>query len=315
LVLVVGLVIVLLALAYAVVASRPTTTAVPVRIAHLKLSSALAFYVAIDKGFFEKRGLQVEMIPVESSTQGIEAVIAGRADASTPVSVPSSLAAWQTEPGIFRVIGLVEFTEAELRDCILVKKDSPITSFEQLAGKKVGGLPSAQLAMVIQVIAEQHGMPANSVQYVGLAQSLQLEALQAGTIDALHGVAAICTSGLQLGIGRIILSNPQLQVINPMPSLFAIVSSAFDKAQPRAAKALEDALSEAVEFIKKDPGECKRILSQYAGGTYEMTDVYTWLGYRRTNEINVKNLQDYVGILVQRGLLTKPVDVAAMLRR
>ncbi len=307
---------VLVTAVYLLAIRKATTAAVPIRIAHIGVTSDLPVFVAADKGFFAKHGLQAEFVRVGSSTQVIEAVIAGRAEVGSGIAVATALAAWQTSPGLFRVIGLVEFTGEGRDDCILVKKDSPITQFADLAGKKIGSLPgSTWMPLVVQIVAERHGLPAKSVQYVGIAPSLQVEALLAGTVDAIYATAAQCDQALEMGVARIILENPQTLVMNPAPSLVAVISTSFEKTQPRGARAVEEALNEALAYVKTHPSDSEALLAKRLEAPIKLIHVAAARSYRRSADINEQNLQTFADLLLQRGLLTKRVDVAAMLRK
>ena len=302
-------------LVYGVFITRQGTESVPVRIAYMKVDAALPMFVAYERGFLQKRGLQPEMTLLAASTQLVEALVAGRADAAAGLAVQTGLSAWVSAPGSFRILGMTQFTEKQSTGCVLAKKDSPINSFQDLAGKKVGGIPSTFHPLVLEIVAEQHGMPAKSIQYVGMAPDLHLQALQAGTVDALYAFRGTCAQGEKMGIGKAILRGQTIRVLNPMPSVLTAVSTSFEKAQPRGAKAVEDALNDALEDMKKNPEEGKRILAQYTGEETDMVDLVLWTGYLRWQDVNPKHVQAFADLLYQRGLLTKPVEAAALLRK
>jgi len=313
LILAVVVVAVLAVLAY-VVANRGTEMAVPVRITYMRVNTMLSYLVAADKGFFGKRGLQVELIPVESANQGIESLVAGRSDIGIGISVQTTYAAWATSPGLFHAYGLFIATASEPADCILVKKDSPITNFSDLAGKKVGGIPSTYIPFILDLICEKNGLSSKCVQYVTIASNLHLEALQAGTVDAAYTFAVQCDSGVKTGLARVLMQNPQLQILSPMPSLFALVSASFEKDHPRAFRAVQDAVQEGIEFIRKNPEEARAIRNKYIPGSPDAS-LGSAFNYQTSKEMSEKDLQTFADLLLQRGLLTKKVDIKEIVRK
>jgi NitT/TauT family transport system substrate-binding protein len=58
-----------------------------VKIGHLAVVPSLPTYVAMEKGFFTEQGLEVELIPFQSGTDIVDALVAGRIDAECMGSI------------------------------------------------------------------------------------------------------------------------------------------------------------------------------------------------------------------------------------
>jgi NitT/TauT family transport system substrate-binding protein len=96
----------------------------------------LPLYVALDRGWFQEAGVEVEPIAFTTANDMINALVAGQADVVTGVSLVPVINLESEGPGRVRVMTHSRMDQAHPYDGLVVKKDSRI--------RQLGGL-TAQL--------------------------------------------------------------------------------------------------------------------------------------------------------------------------
>lgn len=146
-----------------IIADAPTTH-------HLNL------YVAKEKGIFERYGLDVEIRTVESLAAARDSVITGTTDVlwSCPTVVIPAIAGGAPVRTIAQV-------KVPCTSVLLVPPDSPIQTYEDLAGKTIAGLSQSCCAVIaLATAARDAGVEFNLVTMAG---GPAIAALEAGRID------------------------------------------------------------------------------------------------------------------------------------
>ena len=116
-----------------------------VKIGYLRIVMSFPTFVAQEKGFFAEEGLKVELIPFNSGTAIIDALVAGRIDANCGSAMTGHWFAAQTAPDRFKIFLLYGTTSAKEDNSfvVVVKKDAPMQNLKDLKGKRVGTYPGA----------------------------------------------------------------------------------------------------------------------------------------------------------------------------
>src|SRR5882724_11706096 len=109
-----------------------------IRVGYIPFSNCLPFFVAKEKGFFAKRGLNVEAIRFNDSTEALNAFIAGQVDALAGITFSSYWAAEQEESGRFKLFLRHYEKPDDPFSYLLTRKDSNIKELPDLRGKKIG---------------------------------------------------------------------------------------------------------------------------------------------------------------------------------
>jgi ABC-type nitrate/sulfonate/bicarbonate transport system substrate-binding protein len=119
--------------------SSPQPKQVPkVRLSYMPFASDLAIFVALEKGYFQREGVDVELVKFQSATENLNALLAKRTDMTGMVGISTLLLAFEKAPDQFRAfLGTAE-TETHWGSALLVPPDSPIRSISDLKGKVVG---------------------------------------------------------------------------------------------------------------------------------------------------------------------------------
>src|SRR4030042_6577197 len=138
---------------FLVMTAGQALSAEKVTIGHLAIVPSLPTYVAMEKGFFAQEGLEVELVPFQSGTDIVDALIAGRIGADCMGAITGLWFAAQTVPDRFKIF-LVYAADSKVDNTmvVVVKKDSPLKDLKGLKGKKVGTFPGATSVSLAKAI-------------------------------------------------------------------------------------------------------------------------------------------------------------------
>lgn len=205
----------------------------------------LPLYVAMDKGFFAKNGLDVQKVTAGSGASGVAAVIGGHADFSLQDPMTAVLANLKGAT-LVNVANVV----AGVPVWILTPPDSGLKQISDLAGKTVStALPPSTSTYLLQRLIKQEKL-----------ENLKLNTVQLGTelapVSAGRAVAATLyepqvDQGIASGY-RILYAFPKAYpggyAFSTMDTLAATI-----KTRPQMVAAFVKALGEAEALIQQSP--------------------------------------------------------------
>ncbi len=138
-----------------------------------------AYWVALEKGYYRQRGLDVDMQNSKGSGDSIAKVDTGRADVGLADSaVVIASAARGTK---IKVVGMV-FDKSPLN--IWSRKEAPITKPKDLEGKSVAAPPGDGQRQMFPAFARLNGIDQSKVTWVNVEPAAKVPALAEKRVDA-----------------------------------------------------------------------------------------------------------------------------------
>jgi NitT/TauT family transport system substrate-binding protein len=138
-----------------------------------------AYWVALEKGYYQQRGLDVDMQNSKGSGDSIAKVDTGRADvglADSAVVIASAARGTKV-----KVVGMV-FDKSPLN--IWSRKDAPITKPKDLEGKSVAAPPGDGQRQMFPAFARLNGIDQTKVTWVNVEPAAKVPALAEKRVDA-----------------------------------------------------------------------------------------------------------------------------------
>lgn len=148
-----------------------------------------AYWVALDKGYFDACNLDVTLENSKGSGDSIAKVDTGRADAGLADS--AVVIASRARGTTIKVVGMV-FDQTPLN--IFSSKENPITEPKQLEGKTIGAPPGDGQRQVWPAFAKANGIDESKVTWVNIEPTAKIAALAEKRVDTV----ADYTTGLPL---------------------------------------------------------------------------------------------------------------------
>lgn len=216
-------------------------------------------YLAKEKGFVEKqfaaKGAKVNWVEFQTGPEEFEALSANHIDflacGNTPVIVAQAA-------GIdFKIISL--YSSGLKNNVLLLPKDSPIKSIQELKDKKIAVAKGSTSYNLIYRALDQAGLQPSDVKLIQLAPSEAKPAFENGTVDA-WGIWEPFISTEQATVGaEILVSGEDLKM--PSPN-FTVASTKFAKEHPEFVELYLKALDEAVAWQTQNQNEAVDLYAQ-----------------------------------------------------
>ena len=289
--------------ALAQTAAPSAAAPVVVRAAYIPVVTWLPSWVAKEKGFFAKNGLDVTLTVTQNlsllpGTLGRQFEIA----ASTPTDLLKAVGG-----GLDVVAVAAEAYETTKNPTthIITSKESGITSVKDLAGKLIA---TPTIGAVIHIATlywlKKNGVDHTSIRAVEVPFPNMADQLKAKRVDAIESLEPF--AGAQLKAGNISLGLPVLAPGDDVLFTFWIAQGAWARANPAVIKAWIAGLEEGKAFIEKDPVEARKIVAQYTKLPEAVVQAVPFPEYRF--KMKADDLQLWANVLRDVGQLVKPID-------
>ena len=183
-----------------------------IKVGTLKLIHGITPY------FYEKfapAGIEVQVVPFESPTDGKNAVVTGTVDFGIYGIAAATLGAANGEPVV--VIGAA----CNRGMAVVARKDSPIASIKDLKGKTVGIWPGSTQEVVFLERLSAEGLTIKDISPVRVSFSDMAPALARGDLDAYVGAETGPGISLANGAGKIV----EYPYSTPIGSLNMVLST------------------------------------------------------------------------------------------
>ena len=215
-----------------------------------------AYWLAKEAKIFEKHGLSVDVVLIESGVTTVQALTAGETQIAMgggTVAVSSNLAGSD--------IVSISSIESRMPYALLTQKE--IKTFEQLKGKKmaVSRFGSAS-DLAARLILQRYGLiPDKDVTLLQTGgTSTRQSALSKRSIDSTVLTPEFFNLGKKAGF-TILVDPTQYDI--PFPQLEVITSRAFLKSQPDIATRYMRAIIEGIHMVKNNPEPSISALRKY----------------------------------------------------
>ena len=219
-----------------------------------KLQGIHAWYFwAQEKGYFAAEKLDVTIDQGEGSAATVTRVMSGAYDAGFGDANAVIQAAAQ-KPGEAPVMVYMIYSKAPF--ALLTKADSPIRSFKDLGGKKLGTPPGGASFKLLPLMAKKNGVDYASINILNVAPNLQEQMLLTGQVDTI----AIFTATSYMNLVALKLDPEKdfrwIYYADSGVDLYSngvMVSPKLAKEKPEAVKGLVRAINRALQDVMANP--------------------------------------------------------------
>ena len=285
-----------------------------VKIGYLRVVPSLPTFVAAEKGFFSQEGLEVELIPFQSGTAIVDALVAGRIDANCMSAITQHWFAEQHVPDKFKIF-LVYGADSNVDNTfvVVVRKDSPLQDLKDLKGKKVGTFPGANQVVLARAIIRTQ-MDPEKVIFTEIPPPNLIPVLAAGQIDAYFSPEPFGMMAVFQGMGRYLMKSPctLLGLKKGIVGGAFSFSAKFLDEKPELAKKVKAAIEKGVGYIKTNEQESRGYLSKYTPLPPPVATRIPFEKWIKIKDLDKKAPQRYFDLLYKEGAYQKDLDTTEL---
>jgi NitT/TauT family transport system substrate-binding protein len=268
-------------------------------------------FAAKDEGFFEKQGLDVDLVRIPINSNIVPALVSGSAQVGTPTA-PVFLHA--ADGGL----DLVALTSASVitKDVanifgIVARNGTAIKTAKDFVGKKIGnpGIGGV-LDILFRKWLVQNGVDPASVQFVEVSFSAVTDVLKSGNIDAAISTEPFLSRLLASGAGYLVTS-----FANELPGrvvvvLFASTREWADKNRD-VAERVRTALAEGAKFVNGNRDKAVDLIVKYTKVPREIVAKGTMV--LADTDIEPTQLKWWIDVMAHEKMLHAQIDPAKLI--
>lgn len=306
----------------------PAATA-KVRMGYLPMISSLTFFVALEKGYFEEAGLEIEGIPIKTSDNLAKTIANGDIEIGVELSVVPLLKGYEEQRKLnganiestFLIFSHSLINSENGFDSVVVNKDSPIKDWRDLSGKTIGAFPGTTAEKTILDVFKRDFGDLPPPKVITKDATLHIASLLNDEIDALHTYEPFLTQGKvqhNFRVVRTSLYAAQMPKdangkLKNSPIGVAAVNRNWWRDHPEVASKAIKALDRAAEYIEKYPDDARRIAAKFTQMDATLASVMNIMPMTKSSMISAELLSDYIKILADISELNEPADVTKIL--
>jgi NitT/TauT family transport system substrate-binding protein len=284
-----------------------------VTLGYVPYSDDVALFLAKDKGFFSKHGLNVSLVP-----------------AANPIAVASSMLSGQQQFGFVTVPVLVNLNAkgtpfkcvssvdgqqptdpAKDGTMLVAAKGSGIKTIKDLAGKKVATVQLASLnSLATEVLAKRSGISPTSVQLVQMPFPQMPAALSQGRVQAAVIVSPFVNTAIKQG--ATVLTHPNVALFPGGTVTCLDATGAYISQHPGTVSAFHAAMNEAIAYAQAHQTEAKATLAKYMSLSPDVAQKQI-LSTNWNPELDPASINQIEAYMKQFGQLSRMVPASSMI--
>ncbi|WP_439383958.1 ABC transporter substrate-binding protein [Amycolatopsis lexingtonensis] len=291
--------------------SPPAAAREKLRVSMMSTIDTAPFWLAKEGGYFEREGLDVSTTEATTGQASLTKLVSGEADIAYSSYTPFFVA---RSKGTADIRLVADASSAGPRSTgVVALPASGIRSVADLAGKRIGISAPNTIADTLtkSVLADNH-VDAAGIKWVPLPLPNTVAALKNGDVDAGFLTEPFITQAAR-SAGAVLVADTGTGSTVDFPTAGYGALGSFTSASPRAVTAFQRAMAAATRDAAADRKKIEPLMVKYAkidAATAASTGLLTL-----QSTLDARRLQRVPDLLRKTGVLTTPVDVAAMVVR
>jgi|SRR3989344_969636 len=292
--------------------ANDSASATRMKIGYLPVISDAPLFVAKEKGFFAKYGIDAELIRFPMSARMVEALLSGSIDSGGSMGYTALLPFEEKNPGSLLIYGDNGYSRGISDEALLVKPDSGIKTLNDLRGKKVVVGQGPALTGFIQLILGTAGLSTDDVELIQAAGALRAQTFARPDVSAIFSSEPFTTTIIKRGIGVPGPTDLYCAVLCPFPAAAYVLPKVRYEQDATAYNRMIAAVDEAIAYLKTNPDDARTALPKYLEVDAETAKTLTLRDYHSLGDIDKTQVQKLSDILLAKNMLEKPVDTAPL---
>jgi ABC-type nitrate/sulfonate/bicarbonate transport system substrate-binding protein len=310
-----------------------------ITIGYSALGISLPIFVAHKQGLFADQGVRVQLRGYPTAHPLVEAVIDDDSLACGGfVAFPISMHRHVRGRHLHFACAVAEDSSNPI-SFLLAREGSGVRSIEDLAGRRVGVLPTKAYREWFKLLCQRRGMGYHQVSIDKTCSCMEtcaaldvpkdrivsahdvlpkdtVAALRSGRVDAIFTNDPGATAAVRAGVAYVLGDRPLLpaEIIDPFLFGSFVFDAKFVTAQPAAARAVVRAIDEAIRFTRAEEPRARAMAASYLPP--DCAELEQGMGkpvYLTSNEVDAAQLQRTVDLFAREKVLGGTLDVSEWL--
>lgn len=274
-----------------------------VRIAFVPAVTGLLLNVAEDQGYFEDRGLDVELTAANNISEIVPTL--GRQYEIALGVATDLIRAGASGLDLVQISGNTVSTEERPFVKVIVRPDSGIEDVTDLSGRRVGSPTlSGPIHMATLYWAQQEGVDPSTIDGVQAPPPNLPDQLNAGEVDAVEALEPFASR--LLAEGNESLGDPFASIGLPLATNFWIANGGWARDNPEVVQSFRDALDEALRYVEDNEQQAREVLQEFTGMPPQVAQNAPLPAFDL--EIRVDDLERWIEVLESLGEFDGEVD-------
>lgn len=250
---------------------------------------------------FQKDGIKINWVSINSGAQQAQAMAAGSLDVSAVMNTASLLMANGAGNKVYVATGVARPTQV----FAVVGKPGPQMKIEDLKGKKVAGPKGTALHQILVAALKSKGMSINDVEFMQMDPGKAYAAVVAGHVDAGLLAAGLIIKANEAGAKTVVTADG---LVNPL--LVMAVSEKFVKENQLLLERIVKVHREAGKWINDNYEKAIAMGAKEEGvSTGDAKKLAQWSHYFDViTEKDMKSLKLDQAFLIENGMMKNKVD-------
>ncbi|MBE1537550.1 ABC transporter substrate-binding protein [Actinomadura algeriensis] len=265
--------------------------------------------IAVEKGLFEAEGLEVRLQTVQGGAEAIPKLKSGALDISFGNFV-SLVTASVKDPGFKPEIVAEGFLSGPKTHTLMVRKDSPYHSIEDLEGKKIGVNTKKNIStLMVEAAGKPKGVTFAEDDFVEIPPPNMEQALKSESVEAVQAIEPFGTQ-MQQSLGARMIADLSSGPTAEFPIAGYASTEKFVKENPKTVAAFQRALQKAAEQCR-DRKVVQDVLPTYAKIDAQVASTMSYGSYPTT--LDPARLQKVPDLMREFGYIDEKVDVKTLI--
>lgn len=309
-----GMIVVVLAIGFVMLKNEQVSEHV-VKIGYLSHTSGAPWLIADSKGLFAAQNIKTEGVRFESSNQLYDALARGDVDITPGTSILPIMVNHIIDPSKVKIFSVVAITMADPFDLVIVNSDSDIRSVQDLAGKKIGLFPGSTATLFLTEYLKRAGVTVDNIEFVQLPPQNQLQALTAGSVDALYSYEPEITRAVVEHDKRVLAGPVYASFVDGAALGVAAVSQKFVTENPELAQETVEVFDQVFNFMNTNISETRSLLAKSYNLSEPVAERMAIDIFPKPYNIDKQRVQEFVNVLVRLGDLESVPDLSTVYYR
>ena len=282
-----------------------------VKVGVIPIVDVAPLYLGEKEGFFSSRGIKLEMVTAQGGAAIIPGVVSGQFQFGFS-NVTSLMIAQSKGVPVKSVVNGDATTGVTGKDVtgVAVKKDSPVKSAKDLAGKTVAVNTLQNIGdTTVRESVRKDGADPSKVKFVEMPFDQMPAALDGGRVDAAWMAEPALT--IAKGQGARVVASPFADTDPKLTVATYFSSTKLVKENPDLVKKFTEAMTESLKYASDHPDEARQVLTTYtkiSGDVLKNLTLPNWPA-----QVDMASLQKLVSLGEKDGIFSgKKPDLNAL---